>query len=369
MTPIPAWVVTGPLGCGKTTLIARWLAAKPPTENWVVLLNEYSDAGIDALTVAAAARGAYDVRLVPGGCLCCVGEADFRRNLGELVAGPRPAGILVEPSGIGHPGGIVEELLAHEAAGGIRLCGVIGLVDPARIDSDDENVVAVREIADVLLLSKADLADDTQRARFAGLAAGSFPAKAWFGEMHAGQLPEALVLAMRDASAVDGVGTGRGVGAGPGGDDAVAAAGIPRAIGTPPRPIPSRPPSHRHSHAAESEAVALAGGGERREFHHLGRRGARWILPRALAFSETRLLAALSSDPALIEATLVRPERFKAVLRIDEELWLLLQIAEGRLAMQPTAWRRDNRIELQLPAGSPWDAAAWERLWTRCLQQ
>ena len=61
--PIPAWVVTGPLGCGKTTLIAGLLAAKPAQERWAVLLNEFSDAGIDALTVAAAARGPYDVRL------------------------------------------------------------------------------------------------------------------------------------------------------------------------------------------------------------------------------------------------------------------------------------------------------------------
>ena len=52
--PIPAHVVTGPLGSGKTTAIARLLAAKPPGQNWVVLLNEFSEAGIDALTVASA---------------------------------------------------------------------------------------------------------------------------------------------------------------------------------------------------------------------------------------------------------------------------------------------------------------------------
>ena len=108
--PVPVWVVTGPLGCGKTTILAHLMADKPPDKRWVVLLNEFTDAGIDALTVAAAAQGAYDVRLVPGGCLCCAGEADFRRTLQELLApeGNPPARILVEPSGIGHPAGIVE---------------------------------------------------------------------------------------------------------------------------------------------------------------------------------------------------------------------------------------------------------------------
>lgn len=203
--PIPAWVVTGPLGCGKTTLIAGLLAAKPADEHWAVLLNEFTDAGIDALTVAAAARGPYDVRLIPGGCLCCAGEADFRRTLQELVAGPRPARILVEPSGIGHPAGIVEELLAHQAAGGILLEGVLGLVDPASLaagastdgasvrDERDELALATAEIADVLALAKADLATPAQIAAFEARAAALFPAKRRIGQVVQGQIGRAHV--------------------------------------------------------------------------------------------------------------------------------------------------------------------------------
>lgn len=338
--PIPAWVVTGPLGCGKTTLIAQWLSSKEPSENWVVLLNEYSDAGIDALTVAAAARGAYDVRLVPGGCLCCAGEADFRRNLGDLVERVRPAGILVEPSGIGHPGGIVDELLAHEAAGDIHLRGVIGLIDPAHIDSAEENVIAVREIADALVLSKADMASEPERERFWSTARAVFPEKSWIGEMQGGQLPPALLETVTTDASLR------------------ASARL-------------RPAAHQHEREHlhdESPIVTLERGGERRDFHHLGRHGARWIYPRALAFSETRVLSLLSSDLALVEATLCRPERFKAVLRIEEDQWMLVQMHGGKVAMQTTAWRRDNRLEVQLPPWARWDAAAWDRLWMRCLQ-
>jgi len=349
MAPIPAWVITGPLGCGKTTVIARWLSEKPADENWVVLLNEYTDAGIDALTVAAAARGAYDVRLVPGGCLCCAGEADFRRNLQDLIDRVRPAGILVEPSGIGHPGGIVEELLAHEAAGNIRLCGVIGLVDPTNLDRSDETSIAVREICDAWVLTKADIASSEQIQRFQAIASDLFPAKSWVGEIVQGELPASLL-------------------------DVIDRARSDRHV----RTSLSRPHGHAlerertssqaHLHHETEGSSSQAGSIDRREFHHLGRHGARWVFPRAMSFVEVRLLTLLSSDLSLFDPGLSRPERLKAVVRVDEEAWLLVQMIESRLSMQPTSWRRDNRIEVQLPAGAEWDVEAWDRLWARCLR-
>ena len=178
-TPIPVWVVAGPLGSGKTTALTQLVSGKPATENWVVLLNEFTDAGIDALTVASAASGPFGVGLVPGGCLCCAGEADFRRNLNELVTTTRPDRILVEPSGLGHPAGIIDELLAHQAAGRISLDLIIGLLAPedlVRVDSD-EITRAVAEIADVLLLSKSDLARPADLAAFDAFVATLFPAK------------------------------------------------------------------------------------------------------------------------------------------------------------------------------------------------
>lgn len=349
VTPIPAWVITGPLGCGKTTVIARWLAEKPADQNWVVLLNEYTDAGIDALTVAAAARGAYDVRLVPGGCLCCAGEADFRRNLQDLIDRVRPAGILVEPSGIGHPGGIVEELLAHEAAGNIRLCGVIGLIDPANLDRTDDTSVAVREICDAWVLTKADLASPEHLKKFRAIADELFPSKSWVGEIAQGVLPTALRHTIEGAR-----------------------------FGREPTVSLSRSRTHEaeraHAHlpanvdsGSETRSI-MQGSAERREFHHLDRHGARWIFPRSMSFVELRMLTLLSSDLSLFDPDLSRPERLKAVIRVDEDAWLLVQMVDGRLSMQPSAWRRDNRIEVQLPPGLPWNVDAWDRLWARCLR-
>ena len=374
--PIPAWVITGPLGCGKTTLIAGLLAAKPADEHWAVLLNEFTDAGIDALTVAAAARGPFDVRLIPGGCLCCAGEADFRRTLQELVAGPRPARIIVEPSGIGHPAGIVEELLAHQAAGGIRLEGVLGLVDPASLaegtstddasvrDERDELALATAEIADVLALAKADLATPAQIAAFESRAAALFPAKRRIGQVMQGRVPADLLEALR-----------------------AEVAAVPRDAGSASAAARVRPHSHAaerasaaehdavhdhahdHAHGAAhgTDAVAVAGAGERVGFSHLGRAGARWTFPPSVSFSEARVLMALGADTEGLTG-LGHPERIKAVLRIDEDEWVLVQRAGGRVSIAPTAWRRDNRIEVQLAPGSDWDPRAWDAVWHRAMR-
>ena len=365
--PIPAWVVTGPLGCGKTTLIAGLLAAKPADEHWAVLLNEFTDAGIDALTVAAAARGPYDVRLIPGGCLCCAGEADFRRTLQELVAGPRPARILVEPSGIGHPAGIVEELLAHQATGGILLEGVLGLVDPASLaegastdgasvpDERDGLALATAEIADVLALAKADLATPAQIAAFEARAAALFPAKRRIGQVMQGRVPAELLEALRAVGAAVPPGTGSM-------SSAASVRPHSHAVERASAALHSHAHDHAHDAAHGTGAVAVAGAGERVGFSHLGRVGARWTFPPSVSFSEARVLAALGADTTGI-AGLGRPERIKAVLRVDEDEWVLVQRAGGRVSLAPTAWRRDNRIEIQLEPGSDWDPQAWDAVW------
>jgi hypothetical protein len=59
-------------------------------------------------------------------------------------------------------------------------------------------------------------------------------------------------------------------------------------------------------------------------------------------------------------------ERFKAVVRVADDEWLLVQWVDGELSMSATAWRRDNRLELQCVPGSAWSAAEWDQLWLRC---
>src|SRR5580693_3335164 len=180
-----AHVITGSFGSGKTTAIRRLMANKPEQELWMVVLNEFTDAGLDALSVAESARGRYDVRLVAGGCLCCVGEMEFGKQLRDILRNFKPARLLIEPSGAGHAADIVDTLALYESQKALQLDSVICLVDlqdAGRI-LDKRPPVEWSQIqsADALLLSKPDLANEEERQAFERIAAEQYPQKPYLG--------------------------------------------------------------------------------------------------------------------------------------------------------------------------------------------
>lgn len=336
--PIPVWVVTGALGAGKTTAIARLMASKPPAENWIVILNEFTESGIDALTVAGAAQGAFDVRLVPGGCLCCAGEMDFARQLRELTRVTRPDRLIIEPSGIGHPAAITEELLQHQQYGSLTVESIVCLIEPQSIAEllvADESVNRAQvEVADVLVLSKSDRASADERSAFERLAESLYPPKRWSGVMSEGLLPA----------------------------EALQAAGSRVLVRA-----PARTPAHEHGHAHDHEAAPAVPrpvqigpfSGERHERHAVGRTALAWTLDREAVFARTRLLAALAAEGS--EAPLMGVERFKGVFRTGPETWLLVQRTLEGCSAQESSWRRDSRAEALFAEHAPIDAERLER--------
>ncbi len=309
-----AHVITGSFGAGKTTAI-RWLMShKPPEEFWVVILNEFTDAGIDALSVAESANGSYDVRLVSGGCLCCVGELEFGKQLRDILKTLRPTRLLIEPSGAGHAADIVDELATYEAQGALTLDSVICLVDAqdaVRIaERREANEWSQIQSADVLLLSKADLAGESERQAFADIAIAQYPAKPFVGDCTRGVLPSEAMLRY------------------------------------------ARAPGFSLIHSSETSSTSLelplyglpgTLRGTETQVFQLGLWAVNWTLPRDITFSRVVIEPRISWMLETYQAWL---RRLKGVFRTGPgPSWLIQSHGRG-LSVEDSAYRRDSRLEV-----------------------
>jgi G3E family GTPase len=314
-------IITGSFGAGKTTAI-RWLMShKPEREMWVVILNEFTDAGIDALSVAESARGIFDVRLVAGGCLCCVGQLDFGKQLRQILRTIKPSRLLIEPSGAGHAADIVDELAAYEAQRALVLDSVVCLVDALDaeriLQSRDAGEWSQIQSADVLLMSKPDLAKPRDRRAFNAIAAEQFPVKRYLGICQGGILP---AEAMMSYSRAPGFSLMKG--------DRAAS-----------RPI------------VEEFLVAGLAGSEIQSTQ-LELWAVAWVLPRELTFSRVVVEPRLDW---LLEAYEPWIRRLKAVFRTGPGPSWLIQSRGRGVTGEDSAYRRDSRLEIVLdvkPAGN-----------------
>ena len=168
---IPVSVLTGFLGSGKTTILAR-LLRRPEFSRTAVIINKFGEVGLDHDLVEASDESLVQLQT---GCLCCAVRGDLVRTLEDLLRrreeGTVPAfeRVLIETSGLADPAPILQSLMLDAAlAGRLSLQGVVTTVDAVNgaetLRRQPESVKQVA-VADRLLLTKTDLAVDTHEVR------------------------------------------------------------------------------------------------------------------------------------------------------------------------------------------------------------
>ena len=106
---IPTHVISGALGAGKTSVLRSLLAQRPSDERWAVLINEFGDIGLDSALLEGDQEG-VSFSEVAGGCVCCVNGVPFQVALVQLLRKAQPDRLFIEPSGLGHPLQLFEQL-------------------------------------------------------------------------------------------------------------------------------------------------------------------------------------------------------------------------------------------------------------------
>ncbi|APE32140.1 GTP-binding protein [Halomonas aestuarii] len=334
LSAIPVHVVTGFLGSGKSSLIRRLIEQKPADERWAVVINEFGRVGIDQAMFDA--RDDLMVKGLPGGCLCCQLAVVLQASLVTLLHRHRPDRLFIEPSGLGHPAGLIEVLRGEGLAEALAVQEVIALLDPRRLE--DSRAMAHETFRDQLVmadgvaLTMTDLATPGQ-VQAAREWLGSFwPPKRWIREAPHGDLPLSLLREGRaHAEGAEEVTSPAHRAAREG---APGREGLPSPGG---EPAPGRP--------------------RREEGASLGYATLGWRWHPADRFDLDRLTALLGGLPGEV--------RVKGVLH-SADGWSLYNRAQGAISLSATAWRRDSRLELIAPAGRLPDAKALEATLEAC---
>jgi cobalamin biosynthesis protein CobW len=189
---IPATIVTGFLGAGKTTLI-RHVLENARDRRLALVINEFGDVGIDGdILRACGVENCPEENIVElaNGCLCCTVADDFVPAIEALLAHEkRPDHIIIETSGLALPKPLVKAFDWPAIRSKLTVDGVIAVIDGKAVAegrfADDLDAIAqeraetktidhdnpLEEVfedqlacADLVILNKTDLLDDAEEA-------------------------------------------------------------------------------------------------------------------------------------------------------------------------------------------------------------
>jgi cobalamin biosynthesis protein CobW len=177
MRKIPATIVTGFLGAGKTSLL-RHLVANAEGRRIALVINEFGELGIDRellLGCGVETCRADDAIELANGCICCTVAEDFLPALQKLLDRPDPPEhILIETSGLALPKPLVQAFNWPEIKARVTVDGVVAVIDAPALAAGrfadttpelvhdnplDEVFADQLACADLAVLNKTDLAD------------------------------------------------------------------------------------------------------------------------------------------------------------------------------------------------------------------
>lgn len=156
---VPTHIISGFLGAGKTTVLQQLLQQKPEYETWAILMNEFGQIGIDQQLLPQ--QEGYAVKELLGGCLCCSSQLPMQIALSRLLAEQQPDRLFIEPTGLGHPAQLLEQLSEPHWQSSLDLRALVCVVDGTRLQDqawiNQELYQSQLKAAQRILISHTDL--------------------------------------------------------------------------------------------------------------------------------------------------------------------------------------------------------------------
>ena len=155
---IPATVITGFLGAGKTSII-RHLLENANGRRIALIVNEFGDIGIDGeILKGCGIQGCddEDILELANGCICCTVADDFIPTMEALLGREKkPDQIVIETSGLAMPKPLVKAFNWPDIRTRVTVDAVVTVVDGPAVAAglfaaDPEAVQAQREDDDAL---------------------------------------------------------------------------------------------------------------------------------------------------------------------------------------------------------------------------
>jgi cobalamin biosynthesis protein CobW len=221
---IPATVITGFLGAGKTTMI-RNLLTNAGGKKIALIINEFGDLGVDGdVLKGCGAENCTedDIIELTNGCVCCTVADDFIPTMTKLLEREqRPDHIVIETSGLALPQPLVAAFNWPDIRSEVTVDGVITVVDSAAVAAgrfaDDHDAVDARRAedesldhespieelfedqltcADLIVLNKTDLIDADGLGRVKSEVASRIARKPVMIEARNGEVPASVLLGL-----------------------------------------------------------------------------------------------------------------------------------------------------------------------------
>jgi G3E family GTPase len=348
---IPTNLITGFLGVGKTTAILDLARRRPADERWAVLVNEYGEVGLDQAIFEGGGDQQLFISEIAGGCFCCASGLPLELTLPELIRQARPQRLLIEPTGLGHPARVLDQLRGLQFRDVLDIRTTIAIADPRDFLNPRIGQSAVfldqLQLADVVVINKTDVVEPTVVEQFQNWCRDLYPPKllisttqqakldpAWLDqpcdEIREPLFPDAHPL-RDDLKAVPKVHQLQIVS----GSEASAATASPMA---------------RPARAELGNPLRFPGLAEVSDSQG-------WIFTAEDVFRKDALLDLLGGGFSI--------RRIKGVFQVEDD-WIVFNRVGWEMSVQQTAYRRDSRLEVILDhASRRWKELDYELL--NCL--